>query len=123
MEAAGPRLGEAGVRRLAAMAGALLLASACASPPAEAPRAEAPAAAPPPVSAVTSAPTSPRDACGAAELQSLIGRPRTEIPAPIYPDRTRVACTTCPITEDVRPDRLNIFFDAESGLIRQIRCG
>jgi hypothetical protein len=65
----------------------------------------------------------PRDACGAAELQGLVGRPRTEIPVPVDPNRQRVACTTCPVTQDHRPDRLNFFFDAQSGLIREIRCG
>ncbi len=64
-----------------------------------------------------------RDACGAADLQRLVGRPRTEIPIPINPNRQRVACTTCPVTEEFVPDRLNFFFDAETGRIRQIRCG
>jgi hypothetical protein len=33
----------------------------------------------------------------------LIGRPRTMIPVPLDPNRQRVACTTCPITDDVNP--------------------
>ena len=41
--------------------------------------------------------------CGAPELQGLVGRPRTEIPVPLDPGRQRVACTTCPVTEDVDP--------------------
>ena len=65
----------------------------------------------------------PRDQCGASELQRLVGHPRTEIPVPIDPNRQRVACTTCPITEDFNPARLNFFFDAATGKIRQIRCG
>jgi hypothetical protein len=56
-------------------------------------------------------------------VQSLVGRPRTEIPVPLDPAKQRVACTTCPVTEDYRPDRLNFFFDAGTGLIREIRCG
>jgi hypothetical protein len=64
-----------------------------------------------------------RDACGAADLQRLVGRPRTEIPIPVDPSRQRVACTTCPITEDYNPSRLNFFFEAETGRIKQIRCG
>lgn len=64
-----------------------------------------------------------RDQCGAAALQGLIGRPRTEVPIPVDPNRQRVACTTCPVTLDYRPDRLNFFFDAETGIIREVRCG
>ena len=63
------------------------------------------------------------DSCGARPLQSLIGRPRTEIPVPIHPERQRVMCTTCPATMDYNPDRLNFLFDATTGLIQEIRCG
>jgi hypothetical protein len=99
----------------------LLVLGACASPaPAPAPeRVAGPAPAPPaprPVAVV-------RDRCGAWELQNLVGRPRTEIPVPVHPERQRVACTTCPVTQDLNPERLNFFFDAESGAIREIRCG
>ncbi len=53
----------------------------------------------------------------------LIGRSRREIPVPVLPELQRVACTTCPITRDFNPRRLNFFFDAETGLIQEIRCG
>lgn len=95
-----------------------LLAAACAAPQAEAP--------PPPVAApprATPVPPPPRDRCGAAELQHLVGRPRSEIPVPVRPERQRVACTTCPVTQDFSPERLNFFFDAQTGIIREIRCG
>ncbi len=64
-----------------------------------------------------------KDQCGAAALQGLIGHQRTEVPIPIDPNRQRVACTTCPVTLDYRPDRLNFFFDAETGIIKEVRCG
>ena len=80
------------------------------------------ASAPAPV-AVAPPPMTRADACGAAALQGLVGRPRSEIPIPVTPARQRVACTTCPVTQDYSPDRLNFFFDAESGIIREIRCG
>ncbi|MDB5419479.1 MAG: hypothetical protein JWP50_2898 [Phenylobacterium sp.] len=110
------------MRRLAAIAGMLLTASACASPPQPEPPAPyaQPSAEPAPIA--TPAPPQ-KDACGAADLQGLIGHPRTEIPVPVQPDRQRVACTTCPVTQDYRPDRLNFFFDAGSGRIREIKCG
>lgn len=65
----------------------------------------------------------PPDACGAYELQSLIGKPRTEVPVAIDPGRQRVACTTCPLGGEDDPERLNFLFDADTGLIKQIRCG
>jgi hypothetical protein len=34
-----------------------------------------------------------------------------------------VACTTCPVTMDYRPDRLNILFNADTGVVQQIKCG
>ncbi len=63
------------------------------------------------------------DSCGAGELASLIGKPRSQIPAPVYPDRRRVACTTCPMTPDVRADRLTILFDADTGIVKELKCG
>jgi len=88
--------------------------------PAPVPAAPAPA---PPRSPIPRPELAPRDQCGASELQRLVGHPRTEIPVPIDPNRQRVACTTCPVTDDVNPARLNFFFDAGTGKIRQIRCG
>lgn len=106
----------------AALAGALLALAGCANPP---PTPEPPFGAPQPPTAEAPpvAPEPQKDACGAAEAQNLIGRPRSEIPVPLDPARQRVACTTCPVTQDYRPDRLNFFFDAETGIIREVRCG
>ena len=114
--------------RLAALTGMLLLASACASPPQDEPppayaRAGTEAAPSPPPPAAPPVKLPLKDACGASDLQNLVGRPRTEIPVPVNPDRQRVACTTCPVTQDYRPERLNFFFDAQSGRIREIKCG
>lgn len=105
------------MRAVAVLAAGLLLA-ACSSAPG--PEPEPPA---PPVAETAPAPEPRGDACGAAELQSLVGRPRSEIPVPVDPARQRVVCTTCPVTQDYSPQRLNFFFDAETGLIREIRCG
>jgi hypothetical protein len=111
--------------RRAALA-ALLALGACASPP---PKPVPTPAAPPPIeAAVPAPPQSPApgpgaDTCGALDMQRYVGRPRTELPAPVYPDRVRVACTTCPVTLDHRPERLNVFFDAATGVIKEIKCG
>jgi hypothetical protein len=101
------------------VAAALALA-ACASPPEADIAAPPPPASPPPPRPIAVTPT---DTCGAAAVRHLIGRPRTEIPIPLNPSRQRVACTTCPVTLDYSPQRLNFFFDAETGIIKEIRCG
>ena len=99
------------------LAAVLVGLASCASEPSyDAPPPEAPPRITPPSH-------TPRDQCGSAELQSLVGRPRTEIPVPVNPAMRRVACTTCPVTMDYRPDRLNIFFDAETGVVKEVRCG
>ena len=95
-------------------------APTAATPPPPSPPALAPA---PPRSPIPKPQITVRDQCGAADLQRLVGRPRTEIPIPVDPGRQRVACTTCPVTEDFNPARLNFFFEAETGRIKQIRCG
>jgi hypothetical protein len=65
----------------------------------------------------------PRDMCGAKPLQYLVGKPRSEIPVPVNVSNRRVTCTTCPVTMDFREDRLNIFFDADTGIIKEVKCG
>ncbi len=107
------------MRALAALSAALVL-TACSSAPTE--------VTPPPTSypAVIVGPApapASRDQCGAADLQGLVGKLRTEIPVPIDPTKQRVACTTCPVTMDFSPQRLNFFFDAATGVIREVRCG
>ncbi len=63
------------------------------------------------------------DTCGAAALQGLVGRPKTEIPVATTPGNRRVSCTTCPVTMDYRPERLNIVFDEETGIVKTVKCG
>jgi hypothetical protein len=63
------------------------------------------------------------DLCGAKPLQYLVGRPRTEIPVPLEPSKRRVLCTSCAATQDYNPNRQNIIFDAETGIIKSVNCG
>lgn len=67
--------------------------------------------------------SSTTDICRAGEMQWLVGKPKTEIPVPVDVVNRRVACTTCPVTEDFSPHRLNIFFNEQTGIIEQVRCG
>jgi hypothetical protein len=86
--------------------------------PAVAPQAYAPPSPPPAVSSGTS-----HDTCGAGALAYLVGRPRTEIPVPTDPSRRRVTCTTCPVTQDLRPDRQTVTYDAATGRVVGVTCG
>ena len=63
------------------------------------------------------------DQCGASRYQWLLGRPRSAIPASPSGASWRIACTSCPITQDYSPARLNIFYDAETERIEEVRCG
>lgn len=64
-----------------------------------------------------------RDQCGANQLQWLVGRQVGDVPPYLSRSPTRIACTTCAITEDFSPQRLNIFFDEVTRTIREVRCG
>ncbi len=61
--------------------------------------------------------------CEAPSLTYLIGKPRTNIPVPVDPSKRRVSCTTCPVTEDYRPERTDILFDQTTGLVTAVKCG
>lgn len=104
------------MRRLIALAFLSLAAGCTASAPAG-PPGPGPRPAPP------SPPPPPADQCGARAHQHLVGRPRSEIPVPVLPALQRVACTTCPVTQDYNPRRLNFFYDAATGRIAEVRCG
>lgn len=111
-------MGKGGLIALAALAG-------CASPASDAPAPRAVEQA-----QVSLAPVGSRvpqdsttDLCRAGELQWLVGKPKTEIPVPVNVVNRRVTCTTCPVTEDFVPHRLNIFFNAETDVVEQVRCG
>jgi len=102
----------------------LALAAACSSAPtteARAPRTVAHPEQSRPVG--DRQPSAGADLCKAGEMQWLVGKPRTEIPVPVEVVNRRVTCTTCPITEDYSAYRLNIFYNHETGIIEQVRCG
>ena len=121
------------MKRLASvMVLGLLLASCSSAPePAPPPPPSTPTAPPaialpskPPASSSSSSSSeAARDQCGLKDAQAFVGKPRTSLPAPVDPSRWRVACTTCPVTMDYRPDRLNILFNADTGVVREVKCG
>lgn len=91
------------------IAAALLTASACAPVDSEAPIIREPGV-----------PDGWR--CDANASRSLIGQ---HVGAVSFPRDApvRVVCTTCPVTFDYRPERLNVRFDEATGIIRSVDCG
>lgn len=106
------------MKEILMLGAALVVLSGCVSePPAP------PPAPPPPRPAPSPPPADANDKCGAAAAQGFVGRPRSEIPVPVRPDKQRVLCTTCVATMDFREDRLNFFYDADTGIVKKITCG
>ena len=69
------------------------------------------------------APATAADACGAAAHQYLIGKNRSEIPVPVDPRNRRVHCSTCPVTMDFNPRRLNFVYNSGTNLVSEVKCG
>lgn len=65
----------------------------------------------------------PPDTCGLRAVKSLVGQPRSAIPVPVNPALRRVTCTRCVQTQDYNPRRLNIYYDADTGVIERVACG
>ena len=66
-------------------------------------------------------PSGPRQ-CDASAAQSLIG---SHVGAVDFAAgaNVRIVCTTCATTRDYRPDRLNVRFDQQTGIIEKVDCG
>ena len=61
--------------------------------------------------------------CKAEQYQRYIGRNRSELPPRPADEVWRVTCTTCPVTMDYSPRRLNILYEESTGVIREVKCG
>ena len=102
--------------RARALTGGLALLSACAAP-----SSPPPTAAPPPVAPKPR--VEPPDTCGLKAVRDLVGQSRSAIPVPVNPQLRRVTCTRCVQTQDYNPRRLNIYYDADTGVIERVACG
>ena len=104
---------------LAALSLALLL-TACATPPPAGDTPPPAAGTPPPT---TSLPPANDDTCGAAAYSSTIGDDYRTVPAAPSGRVFRVVCTTCPMTKDLNPRRLNFLYDEPTGKVVRLTCG
>ena len=97
----------------AIIGGAVAVMTACAPQPAAAP--QAPVAEP-------DGDEAPAWRCDADAARSLIG---SHVGAVTFPQdsNVRIACTTCAVTQDYQENRLNLFFDQETGVIERVTCG
>ena len=64
-----------------------------------------------------------RDECNANAYKNLVGKNKSEIPNKPANAIWRIACTSCAVTMDYAPARLNIFFDEKTSLIKEVKCG
>lgn len=105
--------------------------AACAEQTPPAPADEGPAASPAPVEPRPAAPAgpgtpaapAPTDECGAAERQGWIGRARSDLPSAPAGALWRIYETGQPVTQDLRPNRLNIEIDPDSQAVVRLSCG
>lgn len=101
----------------AAFGAALLLGAGCAE---RAPSVQTTSSAPSAPLAVEIPP--PENQCGAAEIQSFVGKPAASLPPTPEGAIRRVICWDCAHTEDFRPERQSIQLD-EAENILSISCG
>ena len=68
-------------------------------------------------------PPTTNDQCRASDYQDLVGQNRSQIPEPPAGASWRVTCVSCAVTMDYRPDRLNIVYDRDTGVVEEVKCG
>lgn len=61
--------------------------------------------------------------CKADAYRSYIGKNRSELPAAAPGEVRRVVCSTCAVTMDFNPNRVNIVYDTASNLVTEVKCG
>src|SRR5688500_10055383 len=91
----------------------LALLTACATPP---PVTVVPPPQPP-------MPPPSEDTCRAATYATYIGDDYRTVPPAPQGQVFRVVCTTCAMTMDFNPQRLNFFYDQTTGRIVRLSCG
>lgn len=68
-------------------------------------------------------PSQPENACGASQYQYLVGKDRSQVPAAPAGATWRVHSTEEAVTMDYNPRRLNIVWNARTGVVQSVSCG
>ena len=76
----------------------------------------------PPDPVVSEPPSPPAKACGAADLQYLVGQPESVLQTMKFGGDTRIIRPGMAVTMDYRENRLNIEID-NAGKIGRVSCG
>lgn len=63
------------------------------------------------------------DQCRASAYQSLVGHPRSHIPQQPAGATWRVSCSSCAVTMDYNPRRMNIVYDDRTEIVQSVSCG
>lgn len=105
--------------RMILIALAAMTAAACTptTPPEEPATPQTPAASAPQTAAEATA----QDVCGASRFQHLIGTPASEIDQASLPEGARIITPETMITQDFRPERLNIITGTD-GRVSSLSC-
>lgn len=61
--------------------------------------------------------------CRADQYRHFVGQNRSTLPQAPVGETWRVSCSTCAVTMDYNPSRLNIIYDEATGVIREVKCG
>ena len=71
----------------------------------------------------SSPPPAAADTCSSHQFAWLVGQDHKQAP-PTAPGKVvRVVCDTCPMTMDYNAGRLNVIYDAKTGVVRKLTCG
>jgi len=76
-----------------------------------------------PTTSSETAPPSADGRCKAPEYQRFVGRHRNELPQTPRNETWRVTCSSCPMTMDYNPTRVNFVYDDRTQIIREVKCG
>lgn len=63
------------------------------------------------------------DQCKASEYQGYVGQKLDQFSSNGFGVELRTACTECAVTSDLRFARLNVWFDEDTDLIKEVSCG
>jgi hypothetical protein len=68
-------------------------------------------------------PAAADDSCHARDHAALVGQDFKQAPIAPAGKVIRVVCSTCPMTMDFNAERLNVIYDADTGVVGKLTCG